>query len=162
MSGNGRNWVTTLHCFYLALMCPEEDGHHRAQGLPGWYLPQRYRMPEFITLGGKKLRNRQKKKKNAIILGNKVIMTLYWVHGDPPYLSTLPITQIPHLSPLNFLPSSSNFAFSLCLEPISFFYPHSLSSGHQIRPCLSPCLTSRSSPTPNLKPMPWAALRFFL
>lgn len=74
---------------------------------------------------------------------------------------TLPITQIPHLSPLNFLPSSSNFAFSLRLEPISSFYLHSLSSGHQIRPCLSPCLTFRSSPAPNLKPMPWAALRVF-
>lgn len=80
--GTGRKWLkwhlTPLHCFYLALKDSEREGHCRAQGPPGWQLSQRYRLPEFTDGRGRVERIQQGKKKDVIILGNKVITTWYW------------------------------------------------------------------------------------
>ena len=72
----------TCHCFYLALMCPEEDAtteHRDSQA--GIYL-RATEHHSLLQLGGKKLktitrRSKKKKKKDAIILRNEIIMTLY-------------------------------------------------------------------------------------
>lgn len=102
LSGN-RQELTKMAFYHLSLLLfsphvPWGRHHHRAQGLPGWHLSQSYRTSQFIAAGRKKIKDNhqkeKKKKKDAIILRNEIIMTLYWVHGEPPYVSTLAITQI--------------------------------------------------------------------
>ena len=96
LSGN-RQKVTKMAFYDLSLLLfsphvPWGRRHHRAQGLPGWHLSQSYRNHSLLQLGEKKLRTIIRRRKK--ILRNEIIMTLHWVHGKPPYISTLAITQI--------------------------------------------------------------------